>query len=266
MRIVGIMLVQNEDLFVERAIRNTIAICDEFLVADHQSTDGTAKILERLAEEFPDKLKLRKIDHPRESHQWIRQYVNSPTWIFGVDGDEIYDPTGLARLRISLEAGEFENQWCIFGNVLNVRDCDFASGQARGHLAPPCRSMTKFYNFQAIKNWDGPDCVERLHGGKVEFQPGFHDLLRRNLHQEMSWEDSPFRCLHLCFIPRSSQERAGGLPRKNIMDRHAWSLKKLGAKLLGLISGQGASDWKEQRYGRGPIVEKSLEPFFPSSR
>ena len=39
--IIGIALVRNEDIFVERALRNTIDFCDRLIVADHQSTDGT---------------------------------------------------------------------------------------------------------------------------------------------------------------------------------------------------------------------------------
>ena len=39
--IVGIVLVRNEDVFVEQAIRNVAAFCDRIHVADHVSTDRT---------------------------------------------------------------------------------------------------------------------------------------------------------------------------------------------------------------------------------
>ena len=52
MQIVGSVLVRNEDVFVERAIRNVASFCDEIHVVDHDSEDGTAEILRRLADEL----------------------------------------------------------------------------------------------------------------------------------------------------------------------------------------------------------------------
>jgi hypothetical protein len=40
-RVVGIVLVRNEDMFVERAIRNVAAFCDRIHAVDHVSTDST---------------------------------------------------------------------------------------------------------------------------------------------------------------------------------------------------------------------------------
>ncbi|MEI9897647.1 MAG: hypothetical protein WDN28_28255 [Chthoniobacter sp.] len=37
-QIVGITLVRNEDVFVERAVRNAIDFCDRLIIADHYST------------------------------------------------------------------------------------------------------------------------------------------------------------------------------------------------------------------------------------
>ena len=49
MQIVGVMLVHNEDEFVERALRNAAPFCDRFHVADHMSTDGTWDAIGRVA-------------------------------------------------------------------------------------------------------------------------------------------------------------------------------------------------------------------------
>src|SRR4051812_41045475 len=97
--IVGIALVRNEDIFVERAIRNAIDFCDLLIIADHRSTDNTFAILTRLAAEFPKKIQLVRIQEPQESHFLINDYAGTPTWVFAVDGDEIYDPAGLFRFR-----------------------------------------------------------------------------------------------------------------------------------------------------------------------
>jgi hypothetical protein len=48
MQVVGIALVRNEDLYVERALRNVAAFCETIHVVDHMSTDGTWEILRGL--------------------------------------------------------------------------------------------------------------------------------------------------------------------------------------------------------------------------
>lgn len=250
------MLVRNEDRFVGWAVRSAIDFCDEFLVCDHGSTDATPDILARLAGEFAPKLRVHRIRHSGESHRLIQPYAGTDTWVFGVDGDEIYDPAGLARLRARLEAGEFAGSWALFGNVLNVRRLDPAAGRAEGHLAPPCRSMTKLYNFAAITAWTGR-IVERLHGGRIDFRPGFDATLRRALHDEAAWPAADFRCLHLCFLPRSSREASSAAPRPNIMDRHALTAGKILRRLLG----RPPVDWKEQKYARGPLVSEDITAF-----
>ena len=126
-RIVGSVLVRNEDIFVERALLNIVDFCDEILVQDHQSTDHTPAILAGLARRFP-KIQVRSVCHPSESSAAIAHLVSTPTWIFGVDGDEIYDPAGLARLRRELLAGQYEAWWAIFGNVLHCTKIEHDGG------------------------------------------------------------------------------------------------------------------------------------------
>ncbi len=262
MKIVGIMLVRDEDRFVEWAIRSAIDFCDEFLVCDHESRDETPVILGQLVREYGGKLTVRRCRDSGESHRMIQPYAGTATWIFGVDGDEIYDSAGLARLRVRLEAGEFAAWWVVFGNVLNVKQLDVPGGEAAGHLAPPCRSMTKLYNFAAIEAWDGK-IVERLHGGEIRFRAGFAADRRLNLHDQTSWEDADFRCLHLCFLGRSSRD-AGAAPRRNIMDRHAWSLEKVAVRLRAFLTRESVLDWKEQKYARGPRVILPITAFLSS--
>jgi hypothetical protein len=45
------------------------------------------------------------------------------------------------------------------------------------------------------------------------------------------------------------------------MDRHAWSLGKLVARVRAAITGRRAEDWKEQKYARGPLVTESIAAF-----
>ncbi len=257
-KIVGIALVRNEDLWIERALLNALDFCDELLVAENGSTDETPAILARLAARHP-KIRLQAISHPRESAQMIAGYAGTDTWVFGVDGDEIYDPAGLRRMRAKLLAGEYDEWWAVFGNVLNCTRLDEKS--AAGHLAPPCRSMTKLYNYAMLDRVD-PAAAQRLHGAADVFRPGFGPEKRLNLHEQMSWEKSDFRCLHACFVPRSSQ--GGAEARENVSEsmRVVNRLRRIWQKLLGRAP---ESLYKNEKYRRGPVVAVDAAPFFPQT-
>ncbi len=257
------MLVRDEDRFVEWAIRSAIDFCDEFLVCDHESRDETAAILGRLTREFGRKFTVRRCRESGASHEMIKPYAGTPAWIFGVDGDEIYDPAALARLRQRILDGEFAQWWAVFGNVLNVKRLDLTAARAEGHLAPPCRSMTKLYNFAAIDSWDGK-IVERLHGGEIRFRAGFDASRRLALHEQSGWKDADFRCLHLCFLERSSRDAGGATARLNIMDRHAWTAGKIWSRVRASLGGKSAANWKEEKYARGPLVVESIQAFLVS--
>lgn len=259
-RIVGIVLVRNEDVFVERAVRNIAAFCDTLMLCDDRSTDRTDEILCSLAGEIPH-ASFHALSHPAQSHDLLKPFAGTRTWVFGVDGDEIYDPSGLRAFRQRLLSGEFDAVWRMKGNVLHCLELE--SGRARGHAAPPSRSITKLYNFAAIASWDG-DTVERLHGGTIRFQPGFHDGMKRNLQDELDWDVSPLRCLHLCFLPRSSRENAGSSVRENIMEIHRGGLRGKIRRLANRLLGRGTpSRWKREHYCRGPLLNVETGPFFP---
>lgn len=264
--IVGIALVRNEDVFVERAIRNVIDFCDLLIVADHQSTDGTSDILRRLAAEFPDRIQLVRIQNPRESHLLIADYAGSPTWVFAVDGDEIYDPAGLAQMRTDLRAGKYAESWIVFGNVLNCTAIDEAAGTATGHLAPPCRSMTKLFNFHLIESWGGA-ATHVCANGTIQFKPGYDATRRLHLHEQIPWEEARFRCLHTCFMRRSSLDTAQPPARPNVSETYlrgglgGW-MRETFNRLLGRPP---VSDWKMEKYARGELVTVDARTFLRPS-
>jgi glycosyltransferase involved in cell wall biosynthesis len=263
--IVGIALLRNEDVFVERAIRNAIDFCDRLIIADHYSTDGTLEIVSKLAAEFPKKIDLRRITDTRESHFLISGFAGTRTWIFAVDGDEVYDPVGLVRLRSEVLAGEYDAWWIVFGNVLNCTAVDAGAGTAAGYLAPPCRSMTKLFNFNLIESWDGA-VTHVMANGTIKFKAG-HDASRRlDLHKRLSWDESHYRCLHTCFVPRSSLDRGAALARPNVSENCRGGLTTLVRKAVNRLLGRPAvSDWKLEKYARGPLVTVNIANFFPSA-
>ncbi len=262
--IIGIVLVKNEDLFIEQVLYNIFSFCDKIIVADNLSSDQTASKI-RMLRAQRGKIEYHRIKHPGESHELISGYAASPTWIFAVDGEELYDSFGLASVRRKILAGEYEEWWMLLGNVLHCVELNKEKQYARGHLTPPCRSMTKLYNFSKINSWQGP-CPERLHGGTISFLPGVSMANRLLLYERMDWESSFFRCLHLCFLHRSSRETCkAGRPiiRKNISDKNSERIyRKILNVLFGLSGKERGSHYKRKMYMRGPVVVKETDVFF----
>ena len=257
-RIIGFVLVKNEDRFVLRAVENAMGFCDEILLVDNGSTDGTLAILESIAA-YSKNASLLKILHPRESHELLKPFAGTDTWVFGVDGDEIYDPAGLEKFRPRLLSGEFDRHWMVLGNVMH---CDaIHGGLAYGHLSPPSRSITKLYNFAAIDSWGG-DTPERLHGGRPAFRSGFSEGAKRRLETEFPWDAAPLRCLHTCFMNRSSEDGAVE-SRENIMETYCggWTnwIRRVARRISGMPE---VSGWKRERYARGERVSVDATPFF----
>ena len=262
-KIVGITLVRNEDIFVEQAVRNALDFCDRLIIADNYSTDGTFEIVSKLAAEFPDKIDLCRITDTRESHFLINGFANSKTWIFAVDGDEIYDPMGLIRLREEVLGGKYDEWWEVFGNVLNCTAVDPVAGTASGYLAPPCRSMVKLFNFNLIEKWDGA-VTHVLANGTIQFKPGYDASLRLDLHEKLSWEESHIRCLHTCFVPRSSLDQGSKLARPNVSENRRSGVTAFLKKSLNRLLGKpNVSEWKLAKYARGPLVTVDAKAFFP---
>lgn len=258
--IVGISLVQNEDVFIEQAILNVLDFCDELIIADNNSTDNTGEIVKRLARDN-SKIRYKRIDNPSESHKLIQGCAGANTWIFGVDGDEIYDPNGLGVLRQKLLDGEYDEYWTVFGNVLHCVDIDTERKIAKGYLSPPCRSMTKLYNFSGIAKWD-KGAIERLHGGDVSFKDGYSWERYLRMNHQISWNDSPYRCLHTCFLRRSSLDTEGRYERENIMERAALGFKEKFLRFISPSKTRTSSRYKYDQYMQGELGEFDVSSFF----
>jgi hypothetical protein len=262
-QIVGIVLVHNEDLHVARAVENIASFCDRVILCDHQSSDGTVGILEGLVSKYHH-AELHHITHPSESHDLLKPFAGTRTWVFAVDGDEIYDPRLLDGFRHRLLAGEFDEIWRMKGNVLHCTSVTPDHTLASGFMSPPSRSMTKLYNFAAINAWNGK-MIERLHGGEISFKEGYHDLLKNNFQESLGWEETPLRCLHLCFLRRSSLEESPSREgqRENIQEIFGGGLAGKCRRLLNRILGRKAtSSWKQYYYRQGPIEMVDATPFF----
>jgi len=246
-RIVGSVLVHNEDVFVERAIRNVADVCDRIYAFDHRSADRTWDILSTLAGEL-DQLEVRRITRASESHRPLERYAGTPTWVLGVDGDELFDPSALARLRNELLAGGHADVFRLKGHVLNCEALDEQSSTAEGYMAPPSRPVTKLFNLAAVDSW--PGASERLHDGRPEFRSGYGWESLRYLY-DRGWDDDPLRCLHVCFLRRSSLDDTAR-PRVNLNESGNYDRSARGAvKRLLRTRRSPAVDWKRSWYARG---------------
>ena len=266
-QIVGSVLVRNEDLFVERAIRNVAAFCDRIHAVDHVSTDRTWDILRALARDL-DHLDVRRSRNSADAHRLLAPYAQTETWVIGVDGDELYDAQGLAGLRARLLDGAYADAFRIKAHVLNCDRLDRAAGEAWGWLAPPSRPITKLFNFGAVESW--PESPEPLQTGRVAFREGYQWESRRDLAEETTWETDPLRCLHVCFLRRSSRD-INGTSRKNLDESREFDRGPLG-RLKRLVRRppraahiveleRHGKDWKREWYARGERVKVDVSPF-----
>jgi hypothetical protein len=268
--VVGVVLVRNEDVFVEQAIRNIAAFCDRIYAVDHLSTDRTPEILRRLVSEL-DHFTVQRSSDAGDSHRSLEAYAGTSTWAFGVDGDELYDSAALALFRADLDAGAHADVFRLKGHVLNCAELDESRALAKGYLAPPSRPVTKLFNMAGVKSWTG--CLERLHNGEAEFRPGYGWDSLRYLSEEAEWEFDPLRMLHTCFVRRSSGDPSDAAPvRRGLPEtgayRRGWRGLAHRLRRQRYIDPRireyqrSGSGWKQEWYARGPVVEVDARPFF----
>lgn len=264
-QIVASVLVRDENIYIDRVVRNIQKFCDKIIITDHNSIDGTFEICKNLSREFPN-IEVKRIDLLEESFEAIKPYCGTKTWIFAVDGDEIFDPVGLAEMRRRLLKSEFSEYWTIFANTLHCIKLDLEANMAWGYLAPPARAGARLYNFSIINDWLNRG--ERLLGDNILFKDGYHIGLRKYLHKETDWEDAYFRYVHVSFLPRSTRQKASFLKtRLNANEVERINMQKTALKrfyinfkmnILRMLS----RDWKSQKYKQGMVVEKNVASFF----
>jgi glycosyltransferase involved in cell wall biosynthesis len=259
-QIVGSVLVRNEDVFVERSIRNVAAFCDRIHAVDHMSTDRTWEVLRALAVDY-SQLDVQRSRNAATAHRLLAPYAGTETWVLGVDGDELYDPGGLDRLRAELLTGAHADVFRLKAHVLNCDELDIEGGRASGWLAPPSRPITKLFNFAAVESWtESPD---PLQAGNVVFKPGQHWESRRDLAEGTTWDTDPLHCLHVCFLRRSSEEEQAAGARTNLDESGEYDRGPLG-RLKRLVRSPRPADggnWKREWYARGDRVTVDPAPF-----
>ena len=262
MRVAAVVLVHDEDVWAERVVRNIAPFCDRVHVADRVSRDRTWEIVSGLASEL-DNVEAVRMSHAAQSHDLVLPYVGTDTWVFSPDGDELFDPAGLRRLRAELEAGRYDESFRIFPGMLHCVELDEDARTANGYLAPPALTGPKLFNFAALESWDRV-YRERLHEGEPVFRDGWAWDSVARLEQDYEWDENPFRCLHTCFLRRSSRDPADGDDtRLNIAEANTCrrDLRGRVSRAVRRDRGGRAGPWKLEKYRRGPVVTKDASPF-----
>jgi hypothetical protein len=186
------------------------------------------------------------VQTPHRTQRLISHLAGTPTWVFGIDGDEIYDPAGLARLRPRILAGEFDSHFQIRGHTLHCTGLDPTSFHiATGYPTPGARTATKLYNFARLHAWGG--IAQRLHGWDITYRGRTRYMDAAMLHDEAPIESGDFRMLHLCFLPRSRVDLRN--PEAEKRANPSETKRKL--------------DYKRATYAVGEQISLPIGAFFP---
>ena len=238
------MMVKNEDVWIGQAIRNIQRFADEILVIDTGSSDGTIQIAGEMGAQVIFEPEMRR------THRCIDRYLHGfKGWVFGVDGDELYDPVGLQRVKGDMKAGFLQGAFQIETCYLHALTIDCSV--ARGYLGPPSRTPSKLYNFSKLIAWPSDD-------RHILFQARTRRIVRctprEPCYQDLGWDKSPFRCLHTRFLRRSTLE-----PKATVGVRlHGEDLLGFGdAKDRGGVKGQNA----RRCYRLGAVVKTDVSRF-----
>ncbi len=115
MKLAGTMVARNERWVLGLSLRAALLAADEMILLDHASTDGTADLVGRIAEEHPGRVHfLREEDpvwHEREIRQRLLEAARArgATHLISLDADEVITGNLLPSLRglfASLAPGE----------------------------------------------------------------------------------------------------------------------------------------------------------------
>lgn len=260
-RIIGVALLRNEEYFAFWALSNAVEFCDELIVLDNRSTDGTRAKLAAFSA-LHSNVRVHRTEDPNTSHRYVQGYAGQNVWVFGVDGDEIYDPVGLARLRSRILGGEFDEYWTVSGYMLHAVEVNLSTGRALGHTNPHTTCGNKLFNFSVLESWEEPE-RERLHGRNEKFRPGYSRKKSLDLSARDPWDACDLRALHLCFFPRTSVDAEAPIKRRNPLELRARGFRKLQNSVKNFLAAPFSrkAGYKTRRYRRGPVVSRDIQAF-----
>jgi glycosyltransferase involved in cell wall biosynthesis len=117
--LVGMMLTHNDDRrYLERVVENSLKFCDELVILDDHSIDGTRKILTDLKVDYPSRLFIYSAVSSWDNEPMLRAELlidalqRNPDWVIAIDSDELYE-NGMSReVEILMNQDDFD--WAGF--------------------------------------------------------------------------------------------------------------------------------------------------------
>jgi len=256
-QVIGVMLVRNEDLHVAWALANILDFCDRVMVLDNYSTDRTWDVVSEMRERHP-KIQLRRWWNAKNSQKALRPFYRTNTWFFAVDGDEIYEPAGLAEVRRRIMQGEFDSMYHppLGSHYLNCTAVSTDNKTAAGYAWP---TAARLYNFAVVKGWKNEN-RERLHGCPIFMDDHQNQAFPS---ASASWDEAALRCLHLCFMPRSSGAKCRPFSLVGWKRRRKERIKpNPSGNPHNARPGPGNTvEYKMKKYAVGEIVHKEIGGF-----
>ena len=262
-QIVGSVLVRNEDVFVERVDPQRRRVLrphprrrprlDRPHLGDRCARSRESSTISTCADRAT-----------RRARTACSRRTRAPTtWVLGVDGDELYDPAGLARLRVDLLAGAHADVFRLKAHVLNCDELDVDRGRASGWLAPPSRPVTKLFNFAVRRVVDGEP---RPAAGRATRSSSRASTGSRGATSpiDTTWETDPLRLLHVCFLPRVrawTRRRRARESRRVARVRPRPGRDAEASRPPAADAGATGPNWKREWYARGERVTVDASPF-----
>jgi len=211
-KIIGLMMIKNEDRFVATALEKALPFVDHMIVLDTGSCDETIyKITPLLASARCSSEVHIGVDLI-DTHDFVQPYIGKPIWLFGVDGDEIYDTVGLMRIRKRLLAGVYEAVHQIRGWYVHVESDNVSQESDRrtvqGYFGPPAPSHTKLYNCANILKWPNDHTA-----GVFDCDTRETAKAAVSFVESKTWSESQLRCIHMKRLIRSSLQNSQSFKR-----------------------------------------------------
>jgi O-antigen biosynthesis protein len=104
--ILGLMRVKNEARWIKRCVESILPACDQVLVMDDHSTDGTPEICAALPGVTVYDSPFEGLNETRDKNWLLRQARRlnpAPAWILMIDGDEMLAAGGAAAIRAAVQ-------------------------------------------------------------------------------------------------------------------------------------------------------------------
>lgn len=97
--VVGMLRVKNEVRWIEQCLKSLVPVCDEVLVMDDHSTDGTAALAGRIPGVSVLPSPFEGLDEARDKN-WLLERAEQlqPSYIVAIDGDEMLSPLAMNEL------------------------------------------------------------------------------------------------------------------------------------------------------------------------